>query len=179
MKKILLTAILAAAALLCGADAKLPVENYSFTLKTHTASGGDPGFKKLTDGKINADNSKARYGKVLFRHIDNRRAPVRITFNFKNEVKLSAAKIHYYRWTNSYGINDIKLFGIRKDGSQFLMGKVVLKHPYTKPQNDPWNMAAVIKSADATPVKSVQVVFTATGGYLSLNEIEFFGTENK
>ena len=169
MKKILLTAILAAAALLCGADAKLPVENYSFTLKTHTAS----------DGKINADNSKARYGKVLFRHIDNRRAPVKITFNFKNEVKLSAAKIHYYRWTNSYGINDIKLFGIRKDGSQFLMGKVVLKHPYTKPKNEPYNMAAVIKSADATPVKSVQVVFTATGGYLSLNEIEFFGTENK
>ena len=178
MKKILLTAILAAAAALPGAS-KLPVFGYVFKAKTHGETEGDPGFKKLTDGKINADNSKARYGKVLFRHIDNRRAPVKITFNFKNEVKLSAAKIHYYRWTNSYGINDIKLFGIRKDGSQFLMGKVVLKHPYTKPKNEPYNMAAVIKSADATPVKSVQVVFTATGGYLSLNEIEFFGTENK
>ena len=178
MKKILLTAILAAAAALPGAS-KLPVFGYVFKAKTHGETEGDPGFKKLTDGKINADNSKARYGKVLFRHIDNRRAPVKITFNFKNEIKLSEVKVHYFRWHKSYGIKAIKLMGIKANGSQFPMGSVTLNHPYTKPKTDPYNMAAVIKSEDSTPVRSVQVIFTATGGYLALNEIEFFGTENK
>ena len=178
MKKILLTAILAAAAALPGAS-KLPVFGYVFKAKTHGETEGDPGFKKLTDGKINADNSKARYGKVLFRHIDNRRAPVKITFNFKNEIKLSEVKVHYFRWHKSYGIKAIKLMGIKANGSQFPMGSVTLNHPYTKPKTDPYNMAAVIKSEDSTPVRSVQVIFTATGGYLALNEIEFFGDEIK
>ena len=178
MKKVLFMAVLAAATALPGA-AKLPVFGYTFTAKTHGEGGKDPGFKKLADGKINADGKKERYGKVLFCHIDNRRAPVRITFNFKNEIKLAEVKVHYFRWHNSYGIRAIKLMGIKSDGSQIPMGTVTLNHPYRKPKTDPFNMSAVVKSEDSTPVKSVQVIFTATGGYLSLNEIEFFGTEIK
>ena len=178
MKRILLAALFAAATALPGA-AKLPVFGYTFTAKTLGEEGKDPGFKKLADGKINADGKKERYGRVLFRHIDNRRAPVRITFNFKNEIKLTEVKAHYFRWHNSYGIKAIKLMGIKSDGSQIPMGSVTLNHPYKKPKTDPYNMVAVIKSEDSTPVKSVQVIFTATGGYLSLNEIEFFGTEIK
>ena len=59
------------------------------------------------------------------------------------------------------------------------MGSVTLNHPYTKPKSDPFNMSAVIKAGNSTPVKSVQLIFTATGGYLSLNEIEFSGDETK
>ena len=87
MKRFLCVAALTAAAAL-GA-AKLPVFGYTFTAKTMGGVSDDPGFKKLTDGKINADGSKNRYGRVQFRHIDNRRAPVKINFNFKNEIKLS------------------------------------------------------------------------------------------
>ena len=175
MKQILLAAAVVAAAGL-GA-AKLPVSGYTFTSKTHTEQGADPGFKKLTDGKINADGSKERYGRVLVRHIDNKRAPVKISFNFRNEIKLDEAKVHYFRWKNSHGIKAIKLVGIKADGSQIPMGSVTLNHPYTKPEKDPFNMDAVIKAEDSTPVKSVDVIFTATGGFLALNEIEFFGTE--
>ena len=175
MKQILLAATFAAAAAL-GA-AKLPVFGYTFKMKTHEASGADPGFKKLTDGKINADGKKEHYGRVRFRHIMNRGLPIQITFNFKNEVKLDEAKVHYFRWKDSYGIKAIKLIGVKSDGAQIPMGSVTLNHPYRKPEKDPFNMAAVIKAEDNTPVKSIHVVFTATGGYLSLNEIEFFGTE--
>ncbi|MBQ7696134.1 MAG: beta-galactosidase trimerization domain-containing protein [Lentisphaeria bacterium] len=178
MTRHLLPAVLLAAATL-GA-AKLPVFNYTFTAKTladdkNPGINDDPGFRKLTDGKINVDGSKIRYGKVLFRHVDNKRQPVVITFNFRDEVKLSEAKIHYFRWHRSYGIKAVRLIGVRKDGSRIPMGSVTLNHPYTKPKEDPHNMAAVIKSEDNSPVKSIDVVFTATGGYLALNEIEFFG----
>ena len=178
MTRHLLPAVLLAAATL-GA-AKLPVFNYTFTAKTladdkNPGINDDPGFRKLTDGKINVDGSKIRYGKVLFRHVDNKRQPVVITFNFRDEVKLSEAKIHYFRWHRSYGIKAVRLIGVRKDGSRIPMGSVTLNHPYTKPKEDPFNMAASIKSEDSSPVKSIDVVFTATGGFLALNEIEFFG----
>ena len=54
MKRILLAALFAAATALPGA-AKLPVFGYTFTAKTLGEEGKDPGFKKLADGKINAD----------------------------------------------------------------------------------------------------------------------------
>ena len=177
MKKVLFMGVLAAAAAL-GA-AKLPVMGYSFTAKTYSAEGVDPGFRKLTDGKINADGSKVRYGKVMFRRNDNGKRPIQITFNFKNEIKLSEAKIHYFRWKRSYGIKVIKLTGIKSDGKQIPMGSVTLNHPYTKPEKDPFNMSAVIKSEDNTPVSSLQLTFVSSGGFLSLNEIEFFGEEIK
>ena len=128
MKQILLAATFAAAAAL-GA-AKLPVFGYTFKMKTHEASGADPGFKKLTDGKINADGKKEQYGRVRFRHIMNRGLPIQITFNFKNEIKLDEAKIHYFRWKDSYGIKAIKLIGVKSDGAQIPMGSVTLNHPY-------------------------------------------------
>ena len=179
----MITSLLLAAAVAAGSPqtAKLPVSNYCFTAKTMADAkkpgvNDDPGFRKLTDGKINRDGSKVRYGRVLFRHIDNKRQPVVITFNFRDPVKLSEAKIHYFRWHNSYGIKAIRLIGVKPDGNRLPLGSVTLNHPYKKPASDPFNMAAVIQSEDNTPVKTIEVTFTATGGYLSLDEIEFFGT---
>ena len=91
MKQFLLAMLITAAAAL-GA-ARLPVFGYTFRMKTYGDSGADPGFKKLTDGKINADNAKERYGTVKFRHNENKGIPTQITFNFKNEVKLDEARI--------------------------------------------------------------------------------------
>ena len=175
--------LLALAGTLTAAE-KLPVSNYTFKLKTvadnkNPGINDDPGFRKLTDGKINRDGSKVRYGKVIFRRKENKGLPMAITFNFKNAVKLSEAKVHYYRWHNSYGIKAIRLIGILADGKRIPMGSVTLNHPYRKPAEDPFNMCADIKSEDNTPVSSIEVVFTQTGGFLALNEIEFFGEEVK
>jgi hypothetical protein len=177
MKQFLL-ALLFAAVSAPAAD-KLPVLGYTFTAKTYTAEGVDPGFKKLTDGKINSDKGKVHYGRVMFRRSENGKRPIQITFDFKNEVKLSEARIHYFRWKKSYGIKVIKMVGIKGDGKQIPMGAVTLNHPYVKPEKDPFNMSAEIKAEDNTPVKSVQLIFISSGGFLSLNEIEFFGTEIK
>ena len=81
---------------------KLPVFNYTFSAKTMTDTrnpgiNADPGFRKLTDGKINKDGSKVHYGRVVFRHIENGEKPVVITFNFRAPVKLSEARVHYFR----------------------------------------------------------------------------------
>ena len=102
MKATRFFALLALAGTLTAAD-KLPVLNYTFTAKTMADSrspgiNDDPGFRKLTDGKINRDGGKSRYGRILFRHIENKEKPVVITFNFRNPVKLSEAKVHYFRW---------------------------------------------------------------------------------
>ena len=171
MKFLLLAAFAAAVTLNAG---KLPVFSYTFTARTmadgsNSGNNADPGFRKLTDGKLNQEN------RVLFRHIHNGGRPPVITFNFRDEVKLSEAKIHYFRWHRSYGIKDIRLIGVKKDGSRIPLGSVTLNHPYTKPKEDPFCMAAVIKSEDNTPVRSIDVIFTATGGFLALNEVEFFG----
>ena len=140
MKQILFAAAFAAASML-GA-AKLPVFGYTFKMNPHGDSGKDPGFKKLTDGKINSDKSKERYGRVLFRRVENRGIPCQITFNYKNEVKGSEVKVHYFRYHRSYGIKDIKLVGIKSNGSKIPMGSVTLNHPYEKPKTDPYNMKA-------------------------------------
>ena len=174
MKTTCLFVLLALAGTLTAAD-KLPVLNYTFTLKPMAESNTagafeDPGFRKLTDGKL-----KGEYCKVLFQYKDNREKQWPIHFNFKTEVKLSEAKIHYYRERNSYGIKDIRLIGIQSDGKRIPLGSVVLNQPYRRPDSDPSNMCAVIKSEDDTPVRSIDVIFTRTGGYLALNEIEFFG----
>ena len=181
MKYFLSAALFAAMTL--GA-AKLPVFNYTFSVKTMTDNrnpgiNADPGFKKLTDGKINKDGSKVRYGRVVFRHIENSGKLVVITFNFSTPVRLSEAKVHYFRGPRSYGINAIRLVGVKPEGSRLPLGSITLKHPYTKPATDPYNMACTIKSEDDTPVKSIEMTFTPTGGYLGLNEIEFFGTQLK
>ena len=171
MKQILLAAAFATATVLGAAD-KLPVAGYSFKAKTYSASGADPGFRKLTDGKINS-------GKVIFRRKENAKKPVQITFDFKNKITLSEVKIHYFRGKNSYGIKVIKLTGIKSDGKQIPMGSVTLNHPYVKPEKDPANMSTVIKSEDDSPVSSLQLTFISSGGFLALNEIEFSGTEIK
>ena len=163
---------------------KLPVFNYTFSAKTMTDTrnpgiNADPGFRKLTDGKINKDGSKVHYGRVVFRHIENGEKPVVITFNFRAPVKLSEARVHYFRGPRSYGINAIRLMGVKGDGSRLPLGSVSLKHPYTKPKTDPFNMACVIKSEDDTPVRSIEMTFIRAGGFLGLNEIEFFGTQLK
>ena len=163
---------------------KLPVFNYTFSAKTMTDTrnpgiNADPGFRKLTDGKINKDGSKVHYGRVVFRHIENGEKPVVITFNFRAPVKLSEARVHYFRGPRSYGINAIRLMGVKGDGSRLPLGSVSLKHPYTKPKTDPFNMACVIKSDDDTPVRSIEMTFIRAGGFLGLNEIEFFGTQLK
>ncbi len=179
MKVINFFVLLVLAGTLTAAD-KLPVLNYTFTAKTMADSrtpgiNDDPGFRKLTDGKINRDGSKIRYGRILFRHIENKEKPVVITFNFRNPIKLSEAKVHYFRWHNSYGIKSIRLIGVQPDGKRFPLGSVTLNHPYKKPASDPFNMCADIKSDDSTPVQSIDVIFTRAGGYLALNEIEFYG----
>ncbi len=174
MKTTCLFALLALAGTLTAAE-KLPVLNYTFTLKplkeSNTAGAfEDPGFRKLTDGRL-----KVEGGKVFFRYRDNREKQWPIHFNFKTEVKLSEAKIHYYREKNSFGIKDIRLVGIQSDGKRIPLGSVTLNQPYRRPDSDPPYMCAVVKSEDDTPVKSIDVIFTRTGGYLALTEIEFFG----
>ena len=157
---------------------KLPVLHYNFSLTTLPDGNGayaDPGFQKLTDGKINVRDSGGKTCKVVIRYSQNRGKPIAFSFHFKTEVKLSNAAVHYFRWNNSYGIKDIRLFGIRKDEKRIPLGAITLNHPYEKPKEEPYVMCAEIKSADDTPVKSIDVVFTGTGGYLGLTEIEFFG----
>ncbi len=172
MKAIRIFVLLALTGTLSAAD-KLPVLSYNFDLKP--LSGGnsafaDPEFRKLTDGKLNGAGTK-----VIIRYIENRGKPTVFSFHFKTEVKLSKAAIHYYREKNSYGIKAIRLIGIQKDDKQIPLGGVTLNHPYKRPEEEPALMCAEIKSDDDTPVKRIDVVFTGTGGYLGLTEIEFFG----
>lgn len=172
MKTIRFFVLLALTGILSAAD-KLPVLSYNFDLKPLSGGNGsfaDPGFRKLTDGKLNGGGRK-----VIIRYIENRGKPAVFRFHFKTEVKLSRVAVHYFRERNSYGIKAIRLIGIRKDDKQIPLGGVTLNHPYKRPEEEPPVMCAGIKSDDDTPVKRIDVVFTGTGGYLGLTEIEFFG----
>ena len=158
---------------------QLTVLNYSFTAKTdpEQKSGGDPGFRKLTDGisLTDAVPERARGGRsVLWRHRENGgKGPV-ITFNFATPVKIEKAKIHYFRWKRSYGIKEIRLVGVSGSERQ-VIGNVMLKHPYEKPEKDPFCSSAEITAASEQKFSTVELHIIPTGGYLSLNEVEFFG----
>jgi len=156
--------------------------SYSFTAKTDPdAASHDPDFIKLTDGNTINEKTpyKARSGQtVLWRHKHNMgKGPV-ITFNFATPVSLDTIKVHYYRWKNSYGIKEIRVTGINGD-QRVVAGNIVLNHPYTKPDADPAFDVAEIESATDQKFTSVEVSFIPTGGWLSLNEIEFFGKADK
>ncbi|MBE6390295.1 MAG: hypothetical protein E7043_09025 [Lentisphaerae bacterium] len=153
--------------------------SYSFPEKTDPdlKGGQDPDFRKLTDGASFTDAVfwRAREGKsVTWRHKHNKgKGPV-ITFNFDKPVSLETIKVYYSRNTNSYGIKEIRVTGVA-DGQRILAGNIVLNHPYTKPKTDPSFDVAEIESATDQKFTQVELSFIPTGGWISLNEVEFFG----
>ena len=156
--------------------------SYSFTAKTDPDQNShDPKFTKLTDGLTVNEKTpyRARSGQtVLWRHKHNQgKGPV-ITFNFAAPTSLDTVKVHYYRWKNSYGIKEIRITGINGD-QRIVAGNLVLNHPYTKPDSDPSFAVAEIESATDQKFTSVEINIIPTGGWLSLNEIEFFGKAEK
>ncbi len=160
--------------------AKLTVDNYSFTAKTmadekNPGVNDDPEFKKLTDGLVSREDVKDKAPRIIWRHRDNSRRPVEIRFNFATEIKLDEAIIHISRGKKSYGIKDIKLVGITASEDKIPLGGLTLNHPYELPAGEPQFSAITVKSEDAQPIKSLEVIITATGGFLCLNEVEFFG----
>ena len=157
----------------------LPVQSYSFTAKTDPEhkSGADPGFRKLTDGITVTDQVAVKYqgGKgVTWRHkLNGGKGPV-ITFNFASPVKIDKVHVHYFRWKRSYGIKEIRVVGVEGD-KRLLLGNLVLNHPFEKPAADPFHSVAEIVSASDQKFSTVEVHFKPTGGWITLDEVEFFG----
>ena len=158
---------------------QLTASRYSFTAKPDPdiKTGQDQDFRKLIDGESFSDAIywRAREGKsVTWRHKHNAgKGPV-ITFDFPAPVSLESIKVYYSRGTNSYGIKEIRATGI-VDGQRVLAGNIVLNHPYTKPKTDPSFDVAEIESATDQKFSQIELSFIPTGGWISLNEIEFFG----
>ena len=161
-------------------NTQLNVVRYSFSAKTmpdenFPGINDDPGFKKLTDGVILSDEMRNTGGKkVVWRHILNNQEPLVIRFDFAEPVKLKVARIHFFRWKDSYGIKAIKLVAVEEE-KRIPLGNVTLNHPYRKPEADPFHDAVDIQSDDSQELLSVELIFQASGGFLALHEVEFFG----
>ncbi|MBP5640409.1 MAG: beta-galactosidase trimerization domain-containing protein [Victivallales bacterium] len=80
-----------------------------------------------------------------------------------------------HRWFRSYGLKEVRVVGTDRDGNQVGLGNIILSQPYNLPKGEAHDAPFEIKLEDETPVTTVQLVFTGTGGYLGLNEVEFFG----
>jgi hypothetical protein len=158
----------------------LPVASYSFTDPTmqdgkNTAAYADPGFVKLTDGKLNPEQAGGPVPRIVWRKRDVHRQPLKITFNFPTEVKLEQALLHFSRGPRSYGIKDIKLIGADAQGQKIPLGVTTLNHPYNLPEGEAAYGHAVVVAQDSTPIQQIEVVVSSTGGFLSLTEVQFFG----
>ena len=177
--KFFLSAFLIGTALFCQAD-KLTPASYSFKEKTvvnaaRPDEAADKDFKKLTDGKYTKEGDRRTAPYVSWRHKDNgRKAPV-ITFKFASPVNLEEVDIFYQWGLRSHGIKDIKINAIADDGKKNLIGSIELNQPFTRPKDTSSIQRAKIKCTQQIPVSSIEVVFTATGGFLILEEIEFYG----
>ncbi len=178
-KKLLVLAMMLA--FISGGAAQLKVESYSFTMPTRADDKNpglldDPDFKKLTDGLYSRTGEKKRIPGVAWDLKANQKKPVTLRFEFPSEVKLDEVKIYYIRVKRSHGLKSIRLVGITESNERLPLGNLILNHPYERPDEEPANAVAVIKSEDDSPVKSAEVIIEGTGSFLRLEEVEFFGT---
>ena len=181
MKKLYLAAMLLGIAGSVIAS-ELKVSAYRFDEKTVVDAKdplllADPGFKKLTDGKFTRKGDRRAAPCVMWRHKDNgRKAPV-IRFDFTAPVEISDVSVYYHFGARSHGIKDIKLIGISANGNKLPLGSLTLNHPFFRPEKESAYQTAKIKSMDNSPIVAAEIVFSATGGFLVLEEVLFNGKQ--
>ena len=172
---ILLTLVLAVAAV---AAEKLSVPGYRFSATTLRETKtpdeyADLECKKLTDGILKS--AKGVYAHVIWRYTEFDEKPLTIDFNLAEPSRIEMVRVMQFRWLRSYGLKEVRVVGTDRDGNRVGLGNIILSQPYNLPEGAPHDEPFEIKLTEDTPVVAVQLVFTGTGGYLGLNEVEFFG----
>ena len=174
MKKLISWLVLALA-FSAFAQQQIKVSSYRFSAQPMPDKEyQDPEHTKLTDAILTS--GKGLHPHVVWRYKDFGRRPLQIDFSLESPAQIESIRIMQFRWKRSYGIKEIRAIGSDANGNRFSIGNIVLNQPYNLPENEPHDAPVIIKSNDNTPASSVQLVFTGTGGYLGINEIEFFGT---
>jgi hypothetical protein len=174
MKK-LLSCLALAFAFSVLAEQQIKVSSYRFSAQPmQDQAHQDPEYTKLTDTVM--AGGKGLRPHVVWRYKDFGEKPLQIDFNLETPAQIESIRIMQFRWKRSYGIKEIRAIGTDANGNRFSIGNIVLNQPYNLPENEPHDAPVIIKSNDNTAASSVQLIFTGTGGYLGLNEVEFFGT---
>ncbi|NLF94240.1 MAG: hypothetical protein GX564_10160 [Oligosphaeraceae bacterium] len=119
---------------------------------------------------------KGIYPHVVWQYNAFGKKPLQIDFNLETPAQIESIRIMQFRWKRSYGIKEIRAIGTDSNGNRFSLGNIVLNQPYHLPENEAHDAPVSITTTDNTPASAVQLIFTGTGGYLGINEVEFLGT---